>query len=334
MTQTRTLTVSETAKLVGVTANTVYNDIKRGELYAYDRSPTRFVKQDVTGYRLGKTEQFLDRMEEFRGRTGVSTAALAFSLGVDPSSFSNWKRGVSLPQGDTMLKANQMLNGFDHEVVQRVIDKFSDSKLDMHGVAMLDKLTGVFRRLPVNGNGKSNITIEAERTFARDLTEKAAAVEAEKGQPKRKKREHTSNVLNFTMRSDITDWMHREGKSNSYVARMIGVKSPGVVAGWLKGKHINMPNLEKVETMCRDQQITMGEGYQPALPPIAQDGVPDTSEYDVDDDVEDGCISEEQEASFIRTQELALDLFEARGRVRIAQRELEAHLEGELKKPF
>ena len=334
MNQNEVFTVAETASFIGVTPNTVYVDVRKNVLHPCGEYPKSFNYRAVTDYKIEKKDLFLDRMEEFRGRTGVSTAALAFSLGVDPSSFSNWKRGVSLPQGDTMLKANQMLNGFDHEVVQRVIDKFSDSKLDMHGVAMLDKLTGVFRRLPVNGNGKSNITIEAERTFARDLTEKAAAVEAEKGQPKRKKREHTSNVLNFTMRSDITDWMHREGKSNSYVARMIGVKSPGVVAGWLKGKHINMPNLEKVETMCRDQQITMGEGYQPALPPIAQDGVPDTSEYDVDDDVEDGCISEEQEASFIRTQELALDLFEARGRVRIAQRELEAHLEGELKKPF
>ncbi len=330
MTQTRTLTVSETAKLVGVTVNTVYKDIKRGALYAYDRLPTRFVQQDVTKYRLDKVEQFFDRMEEFRGRTKVNTVALAFAFGVDPSLFSHWKRGVSLPQGDTVLKANQMLNGSDHEVVQRIIDKFSNSMLDMHGVATLDKLTKILGGLPVNGNGKSNnIAIDTERTaalLAQDLTEKAKAVEAEGRQPKRKKREHTSNVLNSTMRSDITDWMHREGKSNSYVARMLGVKSPGAVAGWLKGKHINMPNLEKVEALCRDQQIPMGEGYQPALPSV---GV-DTIEDDADDVIEVGGISGEREEFLLRTQEFTIDLLEAQERVRSVRRLLMEHLEEEL----
>ncbi len=57
-------------------------------------------------------------------------------------------------------------------------------------------------------------------------------------------------------------------------------------------------------------------------------------EYDVDDDIEDDRISEEQEAFLIRTQELAIDLFVARDRARIAQRKLEDHLGDELKNSF
>ncbi len=319
MNQNEVFTVAETASFIGVTPNTVYVDVRKNVLHPCGEYPKSFDYSAVTNYRIEKTEQFLDRMEEFRGRTNVNTVALAAAFGVDPSLFSHWKRGVSLPLGATLLQANQVLNGSDFEVVQRIISDVLSSDIPSR-TAVLTKLCNIRRGL----EGKSNGSVAS----ASDLAEKAEAVEAEKEQPKRKKREYTSNVLNFTMRRDILDWMHRESKSNSYVARMLGVKSPGVVAGWLKGKHINMPNLEKVEALCRDQQIPMGEGYQPALPPIVRDGVTlDLGVDDVDDDVEDGCISEEQEASLIRTQELALDLFDARDRVRIAQRELEAHLE-------
>ena len=326
MNQNEVFTVAETASFIGVTPNTVYVDVRKNVLRPCGEYPKSFDYRAVTDYKIEKKDLFLDRMEEFRGRTGVSTVALAAAFGVDPSLFSHWKCGASLPLGATMLQANQVLNGSDFEVVQRIISNVLSSDIPSR-TAVLTKLCNIRRGL----KGKSNGSVAS----ASALAEKAEAVEAEKEQPKRKMREHTSNVLNFTMRSDITDWMHREGKSNSYVARMIGVKSPGVVAGWLKGKHINMPNLEKVEAMCRDQQIPMGEGYQPALPPIAQDGVPDSTEYgeyDADDvDMAAGGVSEEQEASLIRTQELALDLFEARDRVRIAQRELKAHLGNELK---
>ncbi len=324
MSQTRTLTVSETAKLVGVTINTVYKDIQRGALFAYRQSPMRFAHPDVTEYRLTKVEQFFDSMEEFRGRTKVNATALAAAFEVDPSLFSHWKRGTSLPQGSTMLKANQILNGTDSEVVKRIIDKLDASKLDYKGVAMLNKLTKIFRDLPVsdNGNGTTSAWVVGAD---KELAEKAKAAEAEKGQHKYK-REHTSNVLDSTMRHNIIDWMYRTGKSNSYVARMLGVSS-GAVAGWLRGKNINMPNLRKIEALCREQHIPI---MSETAIEIGQPVVQDVDRVEDDDEViEDGGISEEREAFLIRTHELALYLFQVWDRARRAQRELEEHLEGE-----
>lgn len=338
MTQNEVFTVAETAKFVGVTPNTVYNDMRRNVIYPCVEYPKSFSHRDVTDYRLTKVEQFFDRFEEFRGRTKVNAVALAFAFGIDPSLFNHWKRGASLPLGATMRKANQALNGTDHEVVQRIIDKMAASKLDSRGVATLKKLRKNLSELPVpegNGNGKSNGTATewASVVSARDLAEKAEAVEAEKRQPKRKKRFHTANVLDSTMRHNIEDWMYHEGKSNAYVARMLGVSS-GSIAGWLLGKNINMPNLRKVEALCRAHDIPMNEGDVKSFArPVDQD-----MDIEVEDDAvledDDMVIEEEQVSEFVRTQELTLELLEAQERVRSIRRALMEHLKDELTDDF
>ncbi len=342
MTQDQVFTVAEMAKFVGVTTNTVYSDEKRGAVYASLNYPKRFTHREVTEYRVAKVEQFFDRMEEFRGRTGVNTVALAFAFGIDPSLFSHWKRGVYLPLGATMLQASQILSGTDREVVERIMDKLGSSKLDYKGVATLDKLSKIFRDLPVDDNGTTSAwVLGAEKALAEQTkAEKSEAVKDEKGQHKHK-REHTVNVLDSTMRHNIIDWMYREGKSNSYVARMVGVSS-GVVAGWLKGKPINMPNLIKMESLCQEHGIPMNEKEANAFnQPVVQsvDTVEEGDEVE-DDDVEDddfpagdaefGGVSEEREAFLMRTQELTIALFEAQEQFRNIRRDLMDHLEGEL----
>ncbi len=329
MTSEKVLTVAEMAKFVGVTPRTVYSDEKRCVVYASLNYPRRFTHQEVTEYRITKVEQFFDRMEEFRGRTKVSPIALAIAFGVDPSLFSHWKRGTSLPHGSTMFKANQVLNGTDREVMERIIIKVSASRLDSRGVAMLNKLYTISSSLPVDDNGTNGTTSAWEERTEKALAEKAKAVEAEKGQHKHK-REHTSNVLDSTMRHDIIDWMYRMGKSNSYVARMLGVSS-GVVAGWLKGKPINMPNLIKVEALCREQDIPMNEVdvIEFSQPVVQSVDIVEDNDVPVGVD-EDGGTSEDREEFLLRTQELTIDLFDAQERFRSIRRLLMEHLGEEL----
>jgi len=348
-------TVSETAEFAGVSPVTVYNDVKNEKLWPFNVDPMKFHINDISAYRVDKVIIFFNRLLEFKNRTGVSHRALAMAVNIDPTMFSHWKRGVRVPYGPIMQRLNELLVGTDLDVVERIIKKVKlglittitpgGKKSNRDRITTVHTLRRIQKNLVSNGsNGIKKGSIESAkewksvvdaRKFKDDVvrglteTQKLCKATPKKTTPKatnKTKRKHTSNILDETMRNNIIDWMYRMGKSNAYVARMLDVSS-SAIAGWLHGKNINMPNLRKVEALCRENDISMNEhaatvGYEPT---VRENDVEDFNVRDGARRGTDDCSMDEL-SDLQRTEKLAKELVNAQELVRAARINLMDHL--------